>query len=115
MSSLGEILLLCAFYDHDRPHPLPCPRPAPCPTVRADPESGAASRGVFAAQIDDDGARSLCQCRAPLRPVVQGPRAGQLVDVQPFRVAAFVKSYRSVGAPTVKQHLAAMRMLFDWW
>jgi site-specific recombinase XerC len=35
--------------------------------------------------------------------------------VQPFHVAAFVKEMqREFTAPTVKQHLAALRMLFDW-
>jgi integrase len=35
--------------------------------------------------------------------------------VQPFHVAAFVKELQGQFAPpTVKQHLAALRMLFDW-
>jgi site-specific recombinase XerC len=35
--------------------------------------------------------------------------------VQPFHVAAFVKKLQGTFAPpTVKQHLAALRMLFDW-
>jgi site-specific recombinase XerD len=38
-----------------------------------------------------------------------------LVEVEPFHVAAYLKA---IGAthekPTVKQHLAAVRMLFDW-
>jgi integrase/recombinase XerD len=34
--------------------------------------------------------------------------------VQPFHVAAFVKHMqRDFTAPTVKQHLAALRMLFE--
>jgi integrase/recombinase XerD len=40
---------------------------------------------------------------------------GQLADVQAFHVAAFVKELQGeFTAPTVKQHLAALRMLFDW-
>ncbi|MBV8904908.1 MAG: integrase, partial [Acidobacteriia bacterium] len=38
-----------------------------------------------------------------------------LANVQPIHVAAWVKeagTFRS--RPTVKQHLAALRMLFDW-
>jgi len=36
-------------------------------------------------------------------------------DVQPFHVAAFVKELQGeFSPPTVKQHLAALRMLFDW-
>ncbi len=39
----------------------------------------------------------------------------QLAAVQPFHVAAFVKELQGQFAPpTVKQHLAALRMLFDW-
>lgn len=39
----------------------------------------------------------------------------QLADVQAFHVAAFVKHLQGeFSPPTVKQHLAALRMLFDW-
>jgi integrase len=39
----------------------------------------------------------------------------ELAHVQPFHVAAFVKELQGqFSPPTVKQHLAALRMLFDW-
>jgi site-specific recombinase XerD len=39
----------------------------------------------------------------------------QLADVQAFHVAAFVKDMQGqFSPPTVKVHLAAIRMLFDW-
>jgi len=39
----------------------------------------------------------------------------QLTDVQPFHVAAFIKGLEGqFTPPTVKQHLAALRMLFNW-
>jgi site-specific recombinase XerC len=39
----------------------------------------------------------------------------QLDQVQAFHVAAFVKDLQGqLSPPTVKQHLAAIRMLFDW-
>jgi site-specific recombinase XerC len=39
----------------------------------------------------------------------------ELVGVEPFHVAAFIKTLQGkFSAPTVKQHLAALRMLFDW-
>ncbi len=39
----------------------------------------------------------------------------QLAQVQPIYVAAFVKDLQGeFSSPTVKQHLAALRMLFDW-
>jgi integrase/recombinase XerD len=35
--------------------------------------------------------------------------------LHPFHVATFIKELRrDFSAPTVKQHLAALRMLFDW-
>ncbi|MBV9083584.1 MAG: tyrosine-type recombinase/integrase [Acidobacteriaceae bacterium] len=39
----------------------------------------------------------------------------ELASVQPVHVAAFLKELqREASAPTVKQHLAALRVLFDW-
>ena len=39
----------------------------------------------------------------------------RLTDVQAFHVAAFIKDLQGAcSPPTVKQHLAALRMLFDW-
>ena len=45
----------------------------------------------------------------------------ELAGVEPFHVAAFIKDLQNkelqekpFSAPTVKQHLAALRMLFDW-
>jgi site-specific recombinase XerD len=40
---------------------------------------------------------------------------GQFADVQAFHFAAFVKHLQGEFSPTtVKQHMAALRMLFDW-
>jgi integrase/recombinase XerD len=39
----------------------------------------------------------------------------RLEDIQPIHVAAYIEQLgRSAARPTVKQHLAAVRMLFDW-
>lgn len=39
----------------------------------------------------------------------------ELAGVQAFHVAAFIKDLQGqLSPPTVKQHLAALRMLFDW-
>ncbi len=39
----------------------------------------------------------------------------QLVDIEPIHVAAYVEAMdESHSAPSIKQHLAALRMLFDW-
>jgi site-specific recombinase XerD len=40
---------------------------------------------------------------------------GRLQDVQPVHVAAYIEALQTErAAPTVKQHLACIRMLFDW-
>jgi hypothetical protein len=51
---------------------------------------------------------------------------GGLVDIEPFHVAAYIKALkmsdagnpavkeRAAARPTVKRHLVAIRMLFDW-
>ena len=39
----------------------------------------------------------------------------ELAQVEPFHVAAFVHDLQDeLSPPSVKQHLAAIRMLFDW-
>jgi site-specific recombinase XerD len=39
----------------------------------------------------------------------------ELVDIEPLHVAAYVEALQETAAkPTVKQHLAAIRHLFDW-
>jgi site-specific recombinase XerD len=40
---------------------------------------------------------------------------GSIADVQPLHVAAWIEPQtQTLSAPTVKQHLAAIRHLFDW-
>lgn len=40
---------------------------------------------------------------------------GQLADIDPLHVAAYIEALgNDFARPTVKQHLAAIRMLFDW-
>ena len=42
-------------------------------------------------------------------------RIGQLADIEPLHVAAYIEALgQDFEKPTVKQHLAAIRMLFDW-
>ena len=42
-------------------------------------------------------------------------RIGQLTDIEPLHVAAYIEALGgNFEKPTVKQHLAAIRMLFDW-
>lgn len=40
---------------------------------------------------------------------------GELLDIEPIHIASYVEQMtQTYEAPTVKQHLAALRMLFDW-
>jgi integrase/recombinase XerD len=40
---------------------------------------------------------------------------GELADIEPVHVAAYIEAHQAKAAkPTVKLHLAAIRMLFDW-
>jgi site-specific recombinase XerD len=40
---------------------------------------------------------------------------GELADIEPMHVSLYIEALQTTAAkPTVKQHLAAIRMLFDW-
>ena len=40
---------------------------------------------------------------------------GELTDIEPMHVSLYIETLQATAAkPTVKQHLAAIRMLFDW-
>jgi site-specific recombinase XerD len=46
---------------------------------------------------------------------VERHRIGELADIEPMHVATYIEALQATAAkPTVKQHLAAIRMLFDW-
>jgi site-specific recombinase XerD len=91
---------------------------APVPSTLFTPTPKAAKRVLefFTAQINNDhtrkaylnGTRRFAEwCTA------HGIR--ELTGVHPFHVAAFIKELQGqFSPPTVKQHLAALRMLFDW-
>ncbi len=70
----------------------------------------------FTAQINNDNTRKA-YLNATRRFAVWCEERGivRLEDVQPIHVAAFVKDLeQDLSPPSVKQHLAALRMLFDW-
>jgi integrase/recombinase XerD len=81
----------------------------------------------FAASIENDNTRmayyrAVCSFFAWL----EQHGIGELADIESFHVAAYLKALRvsdagdravkerTASRPTVKQHLAAIRMLFDW-
>ena len=94
------------------------PAPALLPAPLFAPTPRAARRFVefFTAQINNDHTRRA-YLNATRRFAAWCDARGlhELAAVQPFHVAAFVKELQgSFAPPTVKQHLAALRMLFDW-
>jgi site-specific recombinase XerD len=88
------------------------------PRLIADAGDQAAWRYVefFTANIRNKNTR-----QAYYRAVVQffawcdHHRIGEIADIEPLHVAAYVEGLgKDFEKPTVKQHLAAIRMLFDW-
>lgn len=85
------------------------------PTLIIDAGEGASRRFIefFTANIRNKNTR-MAYVRA-LGPFLAWceERGLALEDIQPVHVAAYVEQH-SGSKPTVKQHLAAIRMLFDW-
>jgi integrase/recombinase XerD len=88
------------------------------PTRLFAPTPKAARRVLefFTAQINNDHTRkAYLNAARRFAKWCEAHDLDELAQVQPFHVAAFVKELqRQLAPPTVKQHLAALRMLFDW-
>jgi site-specific recombinase XerD len=70
----------------------------------------------FAAQIRNKNTR-MAYYRAACHffAWVEQHEIGELADIEPIHVAAYIEALQATAAkPTVKLHLAAIRMLFDW-
>jgi integrase/recombinase XerD len=88
------------------------------PAAIADAGEHAARRFLefFAANIRNKNTRmayyrAVCSFFA----WVEQHRIGELADIEPVHVAAYIEALQTTASkPTVKQHLAAIRMLFDW-
>jgi site-specific recombinase XerD len=96
---------------------IPSPTPTVLPALFAPHASGAKRvLEFFTAQINNDHTRkAYLNATRRFAQWCDAQGIGHLADVQPFHVAAFVKGLqRDFSAPTVKQHLAGLRMLFDW-
>src|ERR1035438_4159095 len=94
----------------------PAPELAPAPIFAPTPKAARRTLEFFTAQINNDHTRKA-YLNATRRFAQWCDQHGisQLTDVQAIHVAAFVKHLQGeFSAPTVKQHLAALRMLFDW-
>jgi site-specific recombinase XerD len=94
------------------------PRPSlqPAPLFTPTPKAAKRVLEFFTAQINNDHTRkAYLNATRRFAAWCDEKGIGQLADVQPIHVAAFVKELQGeFTAPTVKQHLAALRMLFDW-
>src|SRR5271154_2418993 len=97
---------------------IPSPAPGPLPARLFAPTPRAARRVVefFTAQINNDHTRkAYLNAARRFAGWCEAHGLDELAQVQPFHVAAFVKELQGqFSPPTVKQHLAALRMLFDW-
>ena len=94
----------------------PAPSLIPAPLYAPTPKAAQRVLEFFTAQINNDHTRKA-YLNATRRFAAWCVEHGlhQLDHVQPFHVAAFVKELQGrFSPPTVKQHLAAIRMLFDW-
>jgi site-specific recombinase XerD len=94
------------------------PSPSMLPAALFAPTPKAARRVVefFTAQINNDHTRkAYLNAARRFAKWCDAHALHELAAVQPFHVAAFVKDLQGqFSPPTVKQHLAALRMLFDW-
>jgi site-specific recombinase XerD len=97
---------------------IPAPARAVLPARLFAPTPEAAKRVLefFTAQINNDHTRkSYLNATRRFAQWCEANGLDELAEVQPFHVAKFVKELQGEFAPpTVKQHLAALRMLFDW-
>jgi site-specific recombinase XerD len=94
----------------------PAPTVLPAPLFAPTPKAAQRFVEFFSAQINNDHTRKA-YLNATRRFAAWCEVHGlhRLEDVRPFDVAAFVKELQGrFTPPTVKQHLAALRMLFDW-
>src|ERR1700684_1320944 len=82
------------------------------------PDKDAAKRFIefFTANIRNPNTRRA-YARAAVEFAVwcQQNDLNELADIEPMHVAAYIELLQTrLAAPSVKQHLAAIRMLFDW-
>jgi site-specific recombinase XerD len=94
----------------------PAPELAPAPIFAPTPKAARTTLEFFTAQVNNDHTRKA-YLNATRRFAQWCDEKGirQLADVQAFHVAAFIKHLQGeFTPPTVKQHLSALRMLFDW-
>jgi site-specific recombinase XerD len=94
----------------------PSPDLQPAPFFTPTPKAAKRVLEFFTGQINNDHTRrAYMNATRRFAAWCASKSIEELAAVQPFHVAAFIKDLQAeVSPPTVKQHLAAIRMLFDW-
>jgi site-specific recombinase XerD len=94
----------------------PCPDLLPAALFTPTPKAAKRVLEFFTAQVNNDHTRkAYLNATKRFAAWCEAHGLHELAAVQPFHVAAFVKELQGqFSPPTVKQHLAALRMLFDW-
>ena len=94
----------------------PAPELQPAPLFTPTPKAAKRVLEFFTAQINNNHTRkAYLNATRRFAEWCDSYGIGQLAGVQPVHVAAFVKELQGeFSPPAVKQHLAALRMLFDW-
>ncbi len=102
--------------NEDGNHPLPCPGACVTPLYAPTPKAQRRVAEFFTTQINNDHTRkAYLNAAHRFSAWCEAHGIQELSAVEPIHVAAFVKTLeKEFSAPTVKQHLAALRMLFDW-
>lgn len=96
--------------------PVPSADLAPVGLFAPMPAASRRALEFFSAQINNDHTRkAYLNAAREFAAWCEGHGIATLAEVQPVHVAAYVKELQGeASAPTVKQRLAALRMLFDW-
>ncbi len=96
--------------------PLPAPSLTGAALYAPTPKAAQRVLEFFTAQINNDHTRkAYLNATRRFADWCAAHGLQQLDQVQAFHVAAFIKHLQGqFTPPTVKQHLAALRMLFDW-
>jgi site-specific recombinase XerD len=94
----------------------PSPDLQPAPLFMPRPKAARRVLEFFTAQINNDHTRrAYVNATRRFATWCAAKNIDALQHIEPFHVAAFIKDLQDeLSPPSVKQHLAALRMLFDW-
>jgi len=104
--------------------PSPAPASVPAPLFAPTPKAAKRVREFFLTQIENEHTRkAYMNATRRFAQWCDARGIGELAAVEPSHIALFIKDLQEkhfaprkkpFTPPTVKQHLAALRMLFDW-